>query len=142
MAAYLRNDLPSGMIPHGFVRGTGWRNLGMVTMNHERLFIGSNMRGKDKMKMKRREYTICVTQKDIDAPDKFCPVDHAMKALFGKASGIGLKTATVNGVSYIVPVEVQQWMRRYDNRLPVRPFTFKLREFVDGYLAAISASAI
>ena len=29
-----------------------------------------------------------------------------------------------------------------DDCLPVRPFTFKLREFVDGYLAAIPASAI
>lgn len=77
-------------------------------------------------------YTINVTQDDIDngVPDRahLCPIAKAVnRDTGGRFVSVGSKTIlTVPGDHQLLPDKAVRFIRRFDNRRRVKPFTFEL----------------
>ncbi len=83
--------------------------------------------------------TIKVTQKDIDAANKWrnagakgswgklCPIGRAVtRSLNSKKIWVGHTNVEIGTWPHILPIKAQKFIESWDNELDVEPFSFKL----------------
>lgn len=82
--------------------------------------------------------TVEVTQEDIDKGTCVDPWTCAIALALNRAAGtsscsVGLSDATVEGVDWVLPAEVGEFITAFDQREPVKPFTFVISERVPAW---------
>ena len=57
----------------------------------------------------------------------FCPVALAMERVLGAPVEVWRHTLWFKGIIYELPYKVMEFIKRFDNGLPVKPFSFTIR---------------